>query len=153
MTHGLDPIRTAVVHPVDVPSLLGGRADHAFSGDFSTFGTALTPFVPATLPGFSINSRNGLMVAHGMWSGALICTVLGTQLPGPGTVYVDQSLHFQGAIGLKIGAPSGCSLVICKIRVLRLAVMAKLQCQKYTQAGGYNFSIRAAGLLGTSLIH
>ena len=24
----------------------------------------------------------------------------GTQLPGPGTIYVDQSLHFQGAIGL-----------------------------------------------------
>ena len=40
------------------------------------------------------------VVAHGMWSGALISTVLGTQLPGPGTVYVDQSLHFQGSIGL-----------------------------------------------------
>src|SRR5674476_1588178 len=35
------------------------------------------------------------VVAHGMWSGALISTLLGTQLPGPGTVYVDQSLHFQ----------------------------------------------------------
>jgi acyl dehydratase len=40
------------------------------------------------------------VVAHGMWSGALISTVLGTQLPGPGTVYVDQSLRFQGYIGL-----------------------------------------------------
>jgi len=40
------------------------------------------------------------VVAHGMWSGALISTLLGTQLPGPGTVYVDQSLHFQGGIGL-----------------------------------------------------
>ena len=40
------------------------------------------------------------VVAHGMWSGALISTVLGTQLPGPGTVYVDQSLHFAGPIGL-----------------------------------------------------
>ena len=40
------------------------------------------------------------VVAHGMWSGALISTVLGTQLPGPGTIYVDQSLHFRGAIGL-----------------------------------------------------
>jgi phosphate acetyltransferase len=34
------------------------------------------------------------VVAHGMWSGALISSVLGTQLPGPGTIYVDQSLHF-----------------------------------------------------------
>jgi phosphate acetyltransferase len=40
------------------------------------------------------------VVAHGMWSGALISTLLGTQLPGPGTVYVDQSLHFRGSIGL-----------------------------------------------------
>ena len=40
------------------------------------------------------------VVAHGMWSGALISTLLGTQLPGPGTVYVGQSLHFDGAIGL-----------------------------------------------------
>ena len=34
------------------------------------------------------------VVAHGMWSGSLISTVLGTQFPGPGTILVDQSLHF-----------------------------------------------------------
>ena len=34
------------------------------------------------------------VVAHGMWGGALISTVLGTQYPGPGTIYIDQSLHF-----------------------------------------------------------
>ena len=34
------------------------------------------------------------VVAHGMWGASLISTVLGTQLPGPGTIYVDQSLHF-----------------------------------------------------------
>lgn len=28
------------------------------------------------------------VIAHGMWSGALISTVLGTQLPGPGTIYL-----------------------------------------------------------------
>ncbi len=40
------------------------------------------------------------VVAHGMWGGALISTVLGTQLPGPGTIYVDQSLHFRRPVGL-----------------------------------------------------
>jgi phosphotransacetylase/acyl dehydratase len=40
------------------------------------------------------------VVAHGMWGGALISTVLGTQLPGPGTVYINQSLHFGGPVGL-----------------------------------------------------
>lgn len=34
------------------------------------------------------------VVAHGMWSGSLISTVLGTQFPGPGTILIDQSLHF-----------------------------------------------------------
>ena len=34
------------------------------------------------------------VIAHGMWGGALISTVLGTQFPGPGTIYIDQSLHF-----------------------------------------------------------
>src|SRR6516164_2797272 len=35
------------------------------------------------------------IIAHGMWGGALISTVLGTELPGPGTIYVSQSLNFQ----------------------------------------------------------
>ncbi len=34
------------------------------------------------------------VIAHGMWGGALISTVLGTIYPGPGTVYIDQTLHF-----------------------------------------------------------
>ncbi|TFW13197.1 MaoC/PaaZ C-terminal domain-containing protein [Duganella callida] len=34
------------------------------------------------------------VVAHGMWGGALISAVLGTQLPGPGTIYLQQSLRF-----------------------------------------------------------
>lgn len=34
------------------------------------------------------------VIAHGMWGAALISTVLGTGYPGPGTVYVAQSLRF-----------------------------------------------------------
>ncbi|KUO65403.1 MAG: hypothetical protein APF80_06515 [Alphaproteobacteria bacterium BRH_c36] len=33
-------------------------------------------------------------IAHGMWGGALISAVLGTELPGPGTIYLGQSLRF-----------------------------------------------------------
>lgn len=35
------------------------------------------------------------IIGHGMWGGALISTVLGTQLPGPGTIYVSQTLRFK----------------------------------------------------------
>lgn len=38
------------------------------------------------------------IIGHGMWVGSLISTVLGTQLPGPGTIYLDQSLHFDGPV-------------------------------------------------------
>lgn len=34
------------------------------------------------------------VIAHGMWGGAMISAVLGTQLPGPGTIYLEQSLRF-----------------------------------------------------------
>ena len=40
------------------------------------------------------------VVAHGMWGASLISTVLGTELPGPGTIYIDQSLHFGRPVGL-----------------------------------------------------
>jgi len=38
------------------------------------------------------------IVAHGMWGGALISTVLGTELPGPGAVYRGQTLTFHRPI-------------------------------------------------------
>jgi 3-hydroxybutyryl-CoA dehydratase len=33
-------------------------------------------------------------IAHGMLSAGFISSVIGTQLPGPGTIYLDQSLKF-----------------------------------------------------------
>ncbi len=40
------------------------------------------------------------VIAHGMWGGALISAVLGTELPGPGTIYLNQSLSFRRPVGL-----------------------------------------------------
>ncbi|MFZ3581744.1 bifunctional enoyl-CoA hydratase/phosphate acetyltransferase [Loktanella sp. DJP18] len=40
------------------------------------------------------------VIAHGMWGAALISAVLGTQLPGPGTIFLDQSLSFKAPVGL-----------------------------------------------------
>ncbi|BAK67162.1 phosphate butyryltransferase [Sphingobium sp. SYK-6] len=34
------------------------------------------------------------VIAHGLWGGGLISAVLGTELPGPGTIYLSQSLRF-----------------------------------------------------------
>lgn len=40
------------------------------------------------------------VIAHGMWGGALISAVLGTELPGPGTIYLDQDLKFRHPVGI-----------------------------------------------------
>ncbi len=34
------------------------------------------------------------IIAHGMWGASLLSTLLGTKLPGPGTIYLGQTLHF-----------------------------------------------------------
>jgi phosphate acetyltransferase/phosphate butyryltransferase len=40
------------------------------------------------------------IIAHGMWGGALISTLLGTVLPGPGTIYLGQTLRFRRPVAL-----------------------------------------------------
>ena len=41
------------------------------------------------------------VIAHGMWGGALISSVLGTQFPGPGTIYLEQTLQFLRPVRLQ----------------------------------------------------
>jgi acyl dehydratase len=43
-------------------------------------------------------SRFGRRIAHGMLAAGLISAVLGMRLPGPGTVYLKQSLSFRKPI-------------------------------------------------------
>ncbi len=44
--------------------------------------------------GFAASTRFHGVIAHGMFGGALISAVLGTRLPGPGTIYLGQTLKF-----------------------------------------------------------
>src|SRR5438105_4926251 len=46
-------------------------------------------------PGYARSDMFHGVVGHGMWSGALISTVLGTALPGPGTIYLGQDIKFK----------------------------------------------------------
>jgi phosphate acetyltransferase/phosphate butyryltransferase len=49
---------------------------------------------------FAKSAQFHRVVAHGMWSGALVSAVLGTELPGPGTIYLGQSLRFHHPVGV-----------------------------------------------------
>ena len=44
---------------------------------------------------YAKNTIFGERIAHGMLAAGLITKVLGTQLPGPGTIYLSQTLKFR----------------------------------------------------------
>ena len=43
---------------------------------------------------YASKTRFGRRIAHGMLGASLISTVIGTRMPGPGTIYLSQSLRF-----------------------------------------------------------
>lgn len=49
-------------------------------------------------PDFARRTRFKRPIAHGMLAASLISAVLGTQLPGPGTIYLRQTLEFKAPV-------------------------------------------------------
>jgi phosphotransacetylase/acyl dehydratase len=69
--------------------------------DIELFAAATGDVNPAHLdPVFAATDLFHRVIAHGMWSGGLISAVLGTRLPGPGTIYLSQDLHFLAPVGI-----------------------------------------------------
>ena len=63
--------------------------------DIELFATVSGDANPAHLDAaFAASDPFGHVVAHGMWTAALVSAVLGTKLPGPGTIYLGQDLRF-----------------------------------------------------------
>jgi 3-hydroxybutyryl-CoA dehydratase len=50
---------------------------------------------------FAARTPFGKRIAHGLYTASLISAVLGTRLPGPGAVYISQTLNFRAPV--KIG--------------------------------------------------
>jgi 3-hydroxybutyryl-CoA dehydratase len=71
-------------------------------------------------------SRFGGRVAHGMLSAGLISTLLGTRLPGPGTVYLRQSLAFRRPV--KIGHTVKAMVEITDLNVARKSATLRTRC-------------------------
>jgi phosphate acetyltransferase/phosphate butyryltransferase len=45
-------------------------------------------------PAFAAGTRFGRVIAPGMLTGSFVSSVIGTRLPGPGTIYLSQSFRF-----------------------------------------------------------
>ena len=50
---------------------------------------------------FAAKTSFGRRIAHGLYTASLISAVLGTRLPGPGAIYISQTLNFRAPV--KIG--------------------------------------------------
>src|SRR6187397_3538808 len=50
---------------------------------------------------FAAKTQFGGRIAHGLYTAGLISAVLGTRLPGPGAIYISQTLNFRAPV--KIG--------------------------------------------------
>ncbi len=49
-------------------------------------------------PDYAAGTRFGRRVAHGMLTAGYISAILGTRLPGPGSIYLSQTLKFQAPV-------------------------------------------------------
>ena len=47
---------------------------------------------------FAARTPFGGRIAHGLYTASLISAVLGTRLPGPGAVYISQTLNFRAPV-------------------------------------------------------
>jgi 3-hydroxybutyryl-CoA dehydratase len=65
-------------------------------------------------------------IAHGMLSASLISTVLGTRLPGPGTIYLAQNLKFKAPV--RIGQTVTATVTITALDAAKKRVTLNTVC-------------------------
>ncbi|CAN5787931.1 bifunctional enoyl-CoA hydratase/phosphate acetyltransferase [soil metagenome] len=82
-------------------------------------------------PDYADSTRFHGVIAHGMLGGALISAVLGTRLPGPGTIYLGQTLKFLAPVRIGDTLTIGVTVVAREPVHKRL----KLACSCINQAG------------------
>lgn len=71
------------------------------------------------------------IVGHGMWSGSLISALLGTVLPGPGTIYLEQDIKFKKPV--RIGDTITITLIVRDKRADKTIVL--FDCKGVNQRG------------------
>ncbi|WP_372929047.1 MaoC family dehydratase [Methyloceanibacter sp.] len=61
-------------------------------------------------------------IAHGFLTGALFSTVLGTKLPGPGCIYMSQTMKFKGPVYIGDEVVATCKITAVDTEKARVAL-------------------------------
>ncbi|MBQ0932643.1 bifunctional enoyl-CoA hydratase/phosphate acetyltransferase [Ideonella alba] len=100
--------------------------------DIQAFALVSGDHNPAHLdPEYAEGTRFHGVIAHGMWAGALISSVLGTEFPGPGTIYVAQDLRFHRPV--RVGDTLTVTVTVTAKDEATRGV--SLDCEVHNQAG------------------
>ena len=84
----------------DLDEGMTASLDQTVSGeDVARFGEATGDFNPLHFDAeFAATTVFGAPIAHGILSAGYISAVIGTRLPGPGTIYLSQQLKFRSPV-------------------------------------------------------
>jgi len=80
---------------------------------------------------YAQNTAFKTRIAHGMLSAGLISNVLGNQLPGPGTIYMQQQLNFRAPV--TIGDTITATVEIIEVLLDKKRVRLKTYCTNQNQ--------------------
>jgi 3-hydroxybutyryl-CoA dehydratase len=76
---------------------------------------------------FARKTRFGGRIVHGLYTASLISAVIGMRLPGPGAVYISQTLNFLGPV--KIGDVVDVSVEVVELMEKGRRVRLKCECR------------------------
>ena len=79
---------------------------------------------------FAAKTPFGTRIAHGLYTASLISAVLGTRLPGPGAVYISQTLNFRAPV--KIGDTVEVKVTVAELMPEKSPRAADLHLQRST---------------------
>tara|TARA_R110000772_G_scaffold163459_3_gene274817 strand:+ start:53046 stop:53549 length:504 start_codon:yes stop_codon:yes gene_type:complete len=136
--------RSTILQDADMPRIqnhtfdelsIGQQVERSHTvtlGDLQRFADASGDYNPLhTDPQYAASTSFGGCIAHGMFSGGLISATLAMQLPGPGTVYLSQSLSFRQPV--RVGDTLTVTLTVSALEPRRQRVT--LDCTVVNQAG------------------
>src|SRR6201991_3262219 len=75
---------------------------------------------------FAAKTPFGTRIAHGLYTAGLISAVLGTRLPGPGAIYISQTLNFRAPV--KIGDTVDVSVAVAELLPEKFRALLTCKC-------------------------